>query len=41
MKRGHDSPDRADAAVLAMWDEVEVRSNIAVRGGNIVRPGVK
>jgi hypothetical protein len=29
MKRGHDSPDRADAAVLAMYDDLMASSRIA------------
>jgi hypothetical protein len=29
MKRGHDSPDRADAAVLCFWDDVEAVANFA------------
>jgi len=29
MKRGHDSPDRADAIVLCFWDEVEALANLA------------
>jgi hypothetical protein len=29
IKRGHDSPDRADAIVLCFWDEVEALANLA------------
>jgi hypothetical protein len=29
MKRGHDSPDRADAMVLCFWDDVEAIANFA------------
>lgn len=31
MKRGFDSPDRADATVLAFWDHVEATTRIATR----------
>lgn len=30
MKRGHDSPDRADALVLAFWDDVEAVANLTL-----------
>ena len=29
MKRGHDSPDRADGIVLCYWDDVEAVANLA------------
>lgn len=31
MKRGHESPDRADAAVMTFYDHVEVTGNITTR----------
>lgn len=40
-KRGHDSPDRADAAVLAMWNDVEVGAHIAVRETPYANPGAR
>lgn len=35
MKRGHPSPDRADALVLCAWDDVAAAVNIAERGQSI------
>lgn len=32
MKRGHDSPDRADGLVLTFYDEVEAAAHLAVKG---------
>jgi hypothetical protein len=32
IKRGHDSPDRADAIVLGFWDDVEAVANLTHRG---------
>ena len=29
IKRGHDSPDRADAIVMCFWDDVEEVANLA------------
>ena len=28
IKRGHDSPDRADAIVMCFWDDVDADANI-------------
>lgn len=38
MKRGFDSPDRADACILAYWDKVLATGHVARRdGGNVAR----
>lgn len=40
MKRGHDSPDRADGTVMAFWDNVEIPTKV-IRAGSSKRVGLR
>lgn len=40
MKRGYDSPDRADGCVLAFYDQEEAQGNTYSKGSTKARPGV-
>lgn len=39
MKRGHESPDRADGCMLAFWDKVEAVGNVSGKGSSDIHPG--